>query len=595
MSARTGSFNRVFLATTGLEKFWDTGRPIVFLGPWCFVYERSAQRHALGDNFIESPYKNSAAAEKAYFRVTDLCDRIVPLLAEKLNGIHGVEYSNRFWQITLGPWLQLYLSATYDRYLHICSAKEQFPDFETMGLAQDSFVIPADTMQLVELLKGDFYNLQLYTKVLKFLGIQFSTEPECSGVSWVNASYSTRQTLVQSAEKSINWLVNLLTVPGLSVHLQASYFTKRALRRLVLRHIGNAWPRSSGIKRCNWEKLSTRCRIGLGHIPLGEDEFEKFLSQHLLEDIPQCYVEGFGELCREVKNKYWKMPKAIFSSNSWYYDEHFKQWAASSSEQGSILLGTQHGGCYGVLKHKLAEDHETAVVDYFYSWGWQREGCKAEVIAMPATNFVGITKLGADKSRSGILWVTSAEPRYLMEMPRLPVNFEEYLAWQLRFLQSMPTELLGELRLRPHYEDHGWGIVARLKSQSPELQIDSWSTSFWDSLANCRIYVCDHLSTTYAQALAANKPTLLFFNEKFTTEISPAAQPYFSMLRLAGVLHADPESAAAALALIYEDIETWWYEPSRQIAIATFCRHFALTSPNALDLWDYELERVLSL
>ena len=37
----------------------------------------------------------------------------------------------------------------------------------------------------------------------------------------------------------------------------------------------------------------------------------------------------------------------IFSANAWYGEEAFKQWVATSAENGTLLIGTAHGGAYG--------------------------------------------------------------------------------------------------------------------------------------------------------------------------------------------------------------------------------------------------------
>jgi len=77
------------------------------------------------------------------------------------------------------------------------------------------------------------------------------------------------------------------------------------------------------------------------------------------------------------------------------------------------------------------------------------------------------------------------------------------------------------------------------------------------SLENCRLYVCDHLSTTFAEALAANKPTVLFCNPE-TNRLRLDAQPYFDLLRNSGILFDTPETAASAVAAVYGDVEAWW-------------------------------------
>ena len=54
---------------------------------------------------------------------------------------------------------------------------------------------------------------------------------------------------------------------------------------------------------------------------------------------------------------------------------------------------------------------------------------------------------------------------------------------------------------------------------------------FFKSLSEKKLYVCDHFSTTYAEALAANVPTILFWNPEFN-ELRPETRLYFDLLLL---------------------------------------------------------------
>ena len=90
------------------------------------------------------------------------------------------------------------------------------------------------------------------------------------------------------------------------------------------------------------------------------------------------------------------------------------------------------------------------------------------------------------------------------------------------------------------------GLCETLAPEFPDLAVEDWSTPFLQSLERCRVYVADHLETTYIEALAANKPTILFYDPA-QYRIREEAKPYYDGLASAGILHTDPESAAATL------------------------------------------------
>jgi putative transferase (TIGR04331 family) len=240
------------------------------------------------------------------------------------------------------------------------------------------------------------------------------------------------------------------------------------------------------------------------------------------------------------------------------------------------------------------EDHETAIVDRYYSWGWERKDCAAEVIPFPASKLVGRKKVGASNLKNGILWATTSEPRYLVHFSLLPKFFHEYLSLQGRFAKTLHPKIVSALRLRPHREDLGWSVAERIRDCIPGVTIETWDVPFHESLARCRLYICDHFSTTFAEALAANKPVILFWDPQ-TNRLRPEAQPYYDLLRKTGILFDTPESAAATVNQIYDDVETWWNDPERQSAVETFCERFARNTPDAVELWAAEFKQIAAM
>jgi len=284
-------------------------------------------------------------------------------------------------------------------------------------------------------------------------------------------------------------------------------------------------------------------------------------------------------------------PKAIFSCVAWYYDELFKSWAAPESEKGTLLIGMQHGGNYGSAAYQPSVDHEIKITDRYFTWGWDRQETPTKVIPWLASKLTGRRSFNAENKKEGILFVATTAPRYLFQFPRPPYRFEQYLVWQSRFLAALNKPLLSRLRVRFHREDMGWDMPARWKECNPAIPVETWDIPFLQSLADCRIYVSDHMETTYIEALFANKPTILFWDPEIN-ELRTEAQPYYELLRTAGILHDTPEAAAAAVSRVYDDVIVWWNNTDRQKARKTFCDRFARTSTNAVDQWAKEFERI---
>ena len=582
-----------FLATTANETFWDTSKPIVFLGEWCLRYSRRPFWQHLEGHLLKGPFDNSESLNEAYRFIGDLYEELLPILGLALNKFHETHYSTRYWRIVIGPWFYMYITVLFDRYHCLKQAIRLYPNFKTICLSEDSFVTPSSTLEFAQLSRTDSYNLQIYTRILSKLGKKY---PQKSIPKSQNTS--DQSDIVSSFKHK---LISLILGPlrlfadfaSPSVFLHNSYFPRiyeiklackshgRILSNLVLK-FGSSKP-SSNSRSC-------RSRTNLDFTASEASEFEACLSSMLPLDIPKCFIEDFRGIYNSSRVGYPRHVKALMSANSWYFEETFKQYAAICSEQGSLLLGTAHGGDYGGMRMMAAEDHETSIVDFYYSWGWSRFDCRAKVIPMPSSKLLGRRKIPPHKKFVGALWLTTKSSRYLTELPYTPKLFSEYLSWQLRFARRLSPQIISEISVRPHFEDHGWDIVQRLQDEFPHMSFESWDVPFQKRLVNCRLYICDHFSTTFAEALAVNKPTILFWNPE-ANELRQDAVFYYDLLKKYGILYDHPEAAADAVNHIYDDVLGWWNLPERQDAIRTFCDQFARTSVDGYALWNKELSK----
>lgn len=585
--------NQIFLATTALEEFWDTSKPIVFLGDWCRRYSRRSFWEPLGGELAPSCWASQAKPSEAYDYVNAVYERLLPVLCETMNSVHGANHNARYWRILLGPWFWWYLSVLYDRYSTIKSAVTQYPNFTTLGLSEECYITPRDTREFILNVNSDVYNLQLYTQILAVLGREFprkQRELSPSSSSAVEKKF-VNISLKQIGKNSLTFL-EWLGDRGRPVSLKYHSFSRWVCFQLMLKTKGAAWPNSASRMELPLLPRNVELRRPLEKLGApAKSTFDALVLKMIPQNIPICFMEGFGLVREEAKKRYPGSPKVIFSAYAWVYDEDFKAWAAAASEKGTVLMGAQHGGNYGVMKKMFSEEHEVAITDRYYSWGWDSSRHGSKIVPFASTKLTGRKMLPASNQKKGILFGATIMSRYLHQFPNAPEQFKEYLAWQRRFAEALALDELNLLRVRLHSEDCGWDIAQRWVDEFPDVQIERWGETFLKSLADCRLYVCDHISTTYTEALAANKPTILFWNVE-TYELRADAQPYFDLLRREGILYDEPEAAAEAVKRVYGDVEGWWSEPARQAAVKEFCYRFARTSPKAVDEWARELRRL---
>lgn len=592
LKAAKNSVKSCFLATTALRQFWDASQPLLFLGSWCLPEGQTD----LDAELVPSPWNDRSELLRATGYVYQVGDRLLPALGDALNHLHGTRHGQRYWRLVLGPWIECYVAMVYDRYRVLMAALDYCPDLTTTVLAEADWITPVDTLELVELNKQDPYNLQIFSRILKVMGFHFPDRSlAVRAAGQVPVSPATRTN--SPARGRIEFLQKLISrfLTNNAIFYRSSYFPRSMQLGLMLKTAGAVRPAPGRPVSVQVSPVDKEFREKLGFLLHPQDDFERLLYRMIPMDFPLCFVEYFAALRKEVSERYPESPKAIMSANSWYYDEIFKLWAAAAAEGGTLLLGIQHGGNYGSILFREGTEHETAITDRFYSWGWEWQvGCGSMPVAKPASKLVSRKAVGPDNRKSKVLYISTIMPRYLCRFPYTCDNFSDYLTWQCRFATSVAPGLLPEMLVRLHREDQGWEIERRWRECVPEAKIMDWSKTLVQSIEDCRLIVCDNMQTTYLECLAANKPCILFWNPGHY-ELRGEAQPYYDELRSVGILHDTPESAAQTLNAVYDDVEAWWGDTNRQAVLSGFCDRFALTSRHALTDWAQELQRILKL
>jgi putative transferase (TIGR04331 family) len=157
----------------------------------------------------------------------------------------------------------------------------------------------------------------------------------------------------------------------------------------------------------------------------------------------------------------------------------------------------------------------------------------------------------------------------------------DYFDEQKRFLKALPIELRKQVVVRLK-GDYGWDQLDRWRDQFPEVVIDKGHKRITEQIRKNRLYIATYNATVYLDLFVWNIPTLIFWKPEHW-EINDNSMPYFDILKSAGILHDTPESAARKMALVWDNIDTWWYSNKVQSARRQFCQKFSKVSDDSLN------------
>jgi len=110
-------------------------------------------------------------------------------------------------------------------------------------------------------------------------------------------------------------------------------------------------------------------------------------------------------------------------------------------------------------------------------------------------------------------------------------------------------------------------------------------------MKKAKLVVIDHPHTAFLESLTINVPSVFYWDHDIYS-MRQEAEPYFQLLRDAGILYKDPVSAARKVNEIFDDPEEWWLSDVVQDARKEFCDRFAYARKDWMDVWVKELRRL---
>lgn len=571
-----------YLVTTAIEETWPDA-PVLFLGEWCRLYSRKGYWAKMDFELLPYHWDDREKLYRDYLYLRDFYERMLPVIGGKLNEIHGVDHSTRYWRILIGPWLGYFLQMLFDRWTSI---QQAVASYEISGSTILDFpeeaMIPQSMSGFRDCFLSDEWNHHIYAIILREIGkigIEVKSVAASFPSSKIRLSHKTllkqrlKTQLVSVCSRVLSCLggdedaVFIATyLPYLRQwHLDWKFRQIPQVRRFV-----PIPPATIDLQKRDWlVELES------------ESDFERFASQILARQIPAAYLEGYASLVRQAGSNCWpKRPKLIWTSNSENSDDHFKAYTAEKIEQGVPLVIGQHGGHYGVGLWSFTEDHHLAIADRYFSWGWT-ESQHSNI--RPMGQLIHKQPLRGDHGKKErLLLVTAALPRYSYHMYSVLVarQWLDYLEDQFTFCQALPPELRKALKVRLFPSDYGWEQKKRWKDRLPSVTLADRQRPMDELIRECRLYVATYNATTYLESFAMNVPTVIFWNPA-QWELRDSARPYFDILKQVGVLHETPESAARHIAKVWDRVEDWWASESVTMAVQQICRRYC-KKPNHL-------------
>lgn len=523
-------------------------------------------------------WNNRAKAYQDFQYLTNLRHQLIELISKEMNRLHGLEFCNKSWHLMIGYWLTQFLAVVFDRWTSYAHSENHKQNFQNLLDLQDQCLfLPSSTTDASSQFIDDAWN-NIFIKILRGKTNSSILKNNC-----VQNQEIFQQNPNSNNEKSINLIfrkffkkiLNLSFNENIKYVLTGTGFRNSNLKLIYLRlklinpiffepkfpdHKSNPFDKSYRTWSLSEDKK--------------DGQFEKLIKNLIPIFIPKCFLEDFSTIQSSLENS--DLPKdvdVIFTSYKHLNDDVFKIWAGNELNSGAKLVLGQHGG--GPF-HKFNGSHqfELDIADLAVTTG---NGNRKYPHLREVGQYWARMQYGKKNDKGSALLATVAMPKYTFDLRSMALGEQmlSYFKDQFKFYGSLHEEVQNQVKVRIYpFGDYGWKQKEMWLKNFPNVQLDEGVLPLEKEVTQCRLLIGTYMATTYNESLAANIPTVIYWDPRFW-EWDESAESDFEILESVGIFHHTPESAAQHVFEIWDNVGKWWNSKEVQTAREDFCRKYA--------------------
>lgn len=566
---------RRLLVLTSLEESWGDSEKIVFLGEWCKLYER---RHVWGTRPHETVrfhWDDRNKLKRDYFYLESFHHLLLGAIADSLNGFHNVDYSVRYWQILLDPWLLSYIAVLFDRWESLRIISETSEDLEIIYLKRlDAFAIPFSYSEFIEAVISDEWNQHVYQRIIKaeypnrfevrqcdYSGVAQRYE-DCKAAQRLSRGGGVGAHVISIVDRFLGKFINKYDV----VFLESSFSLSALIRlNLVLGQVPRLFvdqfrPNTEeGALSIPEVAFAGRYSLDLKLDP--QSPFEQFIKKWVVKDLPSSLIEHYTGL-RDRAGFLPIQAKVIVTAGAHWANVFAKFWFAEQVRNGAKLIIAEHGG--SLPSYREFFDFETDIADERISWFVPYHPKHTQ---LPPARLVGRLNKGLvssfHRSSNGRYCsvIGSEVPRWVHRVHFYPMAQQcmTSLDYVFTLIEHLDEQVRKLIRVKPYPRDYGWSTRKRYVDLLGSEKVLS-ELNLYRVFSLSRLVVCTYPETTFSQAMASGIPVVLMYPNELN-ELNPIAFPLVEKLKAVKIVFHNPKSTAMHINAIWNDPECWWSSP----------------------------------
>lgn len=510
----------------------------------------------------------------------NLKDELLTSLSFELNNIHKKKFSNKIWDIIIGYWLFKFIVVTYDRWFFL---KNNINNISDKSLHKTPLkFIPIDSLEATNFFFDEkwndiFFNY-LHNEILKLSNsIDLNTKQYDSKIIQNLNKFNLFISIKRIFKIILNLILSKFDNSIVDYALISSNLSKKNLFKIIIKLPGKKFINFGSLLNLNKIYQVKKRNFNVPE-KLGRSEFERILIKIIPTWIPMSYIENFTLILSHLNSSgiYPKKVKTIFSANEHFNNDINKIWFALKVNQGSKLIIGQHGG--GPFnKFNGGTSYELGISDLYLSTG---NGNIIEKKIIDLGQFFFRLNKNRWKKNGKLILITSLMPQFFFDlrsmcMANQMINyFKDQFIFYKKLIKTIQNETIVRIPVNDFNNDYGWNIKDKWITQFKDVDIQNSKKPLSKILNTCRLVVVTYASTVHNETLAANIPTIIYWDRN-NWELNDSSEKDIDNLISVGIFHETPESAANFINDHWNEILNWWSSPLVQKARKNYCRKYA--------------------
>lgn len=603
------------LVTSNIPESFGEKEDIIFIDDVCFFYldkkhylKRNYKK--LEDLFLKFENKNY----EYYYHLKELHQNLINSLTKSLNEFHKVNYTNRFWQIILDPWLIDYVTCLYLKFKKIDKLLKyeknlNYYFFKKLSNYPKSY----DYFEFENQLRGDLFHQHLYQRIilqeyknnfLIFYKDNFNTlDLFVEEIAYINNKVKIFNPLnlkslnknkipfFQKFLKSIlifydtilgkiikNYNVVFIDIKMPHISYLKLCFSLKQFPRFFIKEFNE-----SNIQRASYNhKIREFLLVDIKP----KNKLENYLKNNIKCDLPISLIEDFNKFIKISKNIKINTKKILFD-NVIFGNQLVKYWIAIKSADKKIkLISAQHGGSLKLPEENF--DFELNISDIRFTW---HKSMHSREIQMPPLKLAGSVNL-KKKINGYCLLVPYSGDFHQTRIDFCPNDIRclEHVDQYKKMYENLNSSIQNFFMIKPDISK-GCNEEFFMKKIFKNNQFIK-NKNLLDSFKLSKVIICTYPETTFIEALATDIPTILIYPKNLWI-IHEMFRPLVSLLKDLNIIFYDPIKAAKHLNDIWENPYLWWH--SEKIRTNLNKIHEYVGNPsnkNWLKVWKENLDKI---